>query len=55
MNGSQPHEFANVFHWRAAKGNNGVAVVFEIEGRAISRFGTIAQVKVLGHTDEIGR
>jgi hypothetical protein len=51
----QPHQFANVFHWRAAKGNDCVVVVFEIEGCGISGFGTITQIKMLGHAYEVGR
>ena len=51
----QTHQFADVFYRGAAEGENGVVILLEIEGAAISCLGAIAQVKMLGHTDEVGR
>jgi hypothetical protein len=51
----QTHQFADVFYRGAAEGENGVVILLEIEGTAISCLGAIAQVKMLGDTDEVGR
>ena len=51
----QTHQFADVFYRGAAEGENGVVILLEIEGAAISCLGAIAQVKMLSHTDEVGR
>jgi hypothetical protein len=51
----QTHQFANVFYRGTAEGENGVIILLEIEGAAISCLGAIAQVKMLGHTDEVSR
>jgi hypothetical protein len=51
----QTHQFADVFYRGAAEGENGVVILLEIEGTAISCLGAIAQVKMLSHTDEVGR
>ena len=51
----ESHQFAHVFYRGTAEGENAVVVFFEVEGAAISRPGAIAQVNMLGHTDEVGR
>ena len=51
----QTHQFADVFYRGAAEGENGVVILLEIEGTAISCLGAIAQVKMLSHTNEVGR